>query len=67
MTLITPDRGGGRVPAALLAELHPIEKMWSKIKSPLQSTGVRTSATLDATISAAGAIEWFKSCGYLFS
>ena len=52
-------------------DLNPIEKMWSKIKSSLRSAGARTSATLDAaisaafsTVTAADAVEWFKSCDY---
>ena len=54
-------------------DFNPIEKMWSKIKSSLRSAGARTSATLDAaistafsTVTASDAVEWFKSCGYIF-
>jgi transposase len=55
-------------------DLNPIEKMWSKIKEFLRSAKARTLQSLDAaisaaffTISAADALAWFASCGYIIS
>lgn len=53
-------------------DLNPIEKMWSKVKQILRSTGARTSKSLLLAIGKAlecvtsqDAVGWFASCGYM--
>ena len=55
-------------------DLNPIEKMWSKIKAILRKIKARTEEDLIAAIAtaleqvtASDCINWFKSCGYIFS
>ena len=52
-------------------DLHPIEKMWSKVKNALRSAEARTEEALLEAVAAAfasvtprDAINWFASCGY---
>ncbi|MBK8038761.1 MAG: transposase [Verrucomicrobiaceae bacterium] len=57
--------------SAYSPDLNPIEKMWSKIKASLRSTGARTPEELDQAISRAfskitakDAAGYFASCDY---
>jgi transposase len=55
-------------------DFNPIEKMWSKIKAYLRKAEARTKETLWQaigaalkTVTAADALGWFESCGYIQS
>ena len=60
-----------KVLPAYSPDLHPIEKLWSKIKALLRSYEARTPEELDEAISKAfskitakDAMGYFASCGY---
>jgi transposase len=54
------------------ADLNPIERCWSEIKTALRAARARTREALEAAIKQAitavtesDARAWFKHCGYL--